>query len=396
MRVMRRVVRRAGVRVLDQSPALELLADADGVGGARGIDRLDGRTFEVRAPAVILATGGCTFLSKTLGSNVLTGEGLLMAAEVGAELSGMEFNRMYGASARFATVPRNRMLTWATLTNEDGDVIGHGTGDLQDILAHALLDGPVYAVLDRADTAEKRAMLRRSHAIFFVPYDRAGIDPFTQRFPLTLRYEGTMRGTGGIRITGDGCETGVPGLYAAGDAASRERSHGAATGGGALNASWAICSGRWSGAAAARYAATVGTVRRSGLRPMGRAGLRPVTDGAMDTTALVEAVQRDVLPLDVSYFRSVPVFQAALARLGELWPAALGTPETGVRGRVRSREAAALTAVARWMHTASLSRLETRGLHSLAEYPESDPAQRHRLTVSGIDDITVRTDPVPA
>jgi hypothetical protein len=48
------------------------------------------------------------------------------------------------------------------------------------------------------------------------------------------------------------------------------------------------------------------------------------------------------------------------------------------------------------MHTASLSRLETRGLHSLAEYPESDPAQRHRLTVSGIDDITVRTDPVPA
>lgn len=44
MRIMRRVVRRAGVTILDQSPALELLQDEHGVGGARGIDRLTGKT----------------------------------------------------------------------------------------------------------------------------------------------------------------------------------------------------------------------------------------------------------------------------------------------------------------------------------------------------------------
>lgn len=44
MRLMRRQVRRAGVTILDQSPALELLADADGVvSGRGGSARSDGR-----------------------------------------------------------------------------------------------------------------------------------------------------------------------------------------------------------------------------------------------------------------------------------------------------------------------------------------------------------------
>jgi succinate dehydrogenase/fumarate reductase flavoprotein subunit len=56
----------------------------------------------------------------------------------------------------------------------------------------------------------------------FLPHDRLGIDPFRQRFPITLRAEGTVRGSGGIRILDRDCSTQVPGLYAAGDAASRE------------------------------------------------------------------------------------------------------------------------------------------------------------------------------
>ncbi len=33
-----------------------------------------------------VASGGCAFLSKALGTNVLTGDGHLMAAEAGAEM----------------------------------------------------------------------------------------------------------------------------------------------------------------------------------------------------------------------------------------------------------------------------------------------------------------------
>ena len=55
--------------ILDHSPALELLADEHGVAGAAGVCRQTGERWRVQASAVVIATGGCAFLSKALGSN---------------------------------------------------------------------------------------------------------------------------------------------------------------------------------------------------------------------------------------------------------------------------------------------------------------------------------------
>ncbi|GAB7056290.1 MULTISPECIES: FAD-dependent oxidoreductase [unclassified Paenibacillus] len=400
MRLMRRAVSRAGVRILDQSPALQLLVDEHGVGGARGISRLDGCTWEVRANAVVIATGGCAFLSKGLGCNVLTGDGLLMAAELGAELSGMEFSRQYAPSAAFATNTRGRLLNWATFSAEDGTILHTpGTRRPHDFLPKMLSKGPVYAVLDQADTEEKRNMLRSSHAIFFLPLLRAGIDPFTQRFPLTLRFEGTVRGTGGIRIVGDDCSTTVNGLYAAGDAATRERVTGGQSGGGAFNASWAICSGSWAGEGAARHALTQGkSAAARHLKPAGRSGIEPDSGPIRpeaDMSNLVEAVQREVFPLEINYFRSVPVLRESLQRLHRLWRQTYAQAPQSIQAKVRAREASAMIATARWMYTAALTRTETRGMHTLAEYPFADPHQQRRLIVSGLDEIQTRFDQVP-
>src|SRR5690606_40503823 len=92
-----------------------------------------------------------------------------------------------------------------------------------DLIARALLREKVYCVLDRADAGTRQRM-RLGQPNFFLTFDRLGIDPFTQRFPVTLLLEGTVRGTGGIRIVSGDCATSVPGLYVAGDAATRERS----------------------------------------------------------------------------------------------------------------------------------------------------------------------------
>lgn len=399
MRLMRRQVQRAGVKMLDQCPALELLADEHGVGGARGVDRLNGQDWEVRANAVILATGGCAFLAGGLGCNVMTGDGYLMAGELGAELSGMEFSRQYAPSPAFGSNTRGRLLNWATYTNEAGDVLQSGGPRAHDFLPRMLAQGAVYAVLDKADTPEKQAILRSSHTIFFMPLDRAGIDPFKQRFPLTLRYEGTVRGTGGIRLVGDDCATTIAGLYAAGDAATRERVTGGRTGGGAFNASWAICSGTWSGAGAAAYAlAQPLTADRRRLKPAGRVGFASGDAGGnrSDTRSLIAGIQREVFPLEINYFRSEAGLRQSLDRLDALWPQVYGLPTVGtVQERVRSREAAAMAATARWMYTAALARKETRGMHTLAEYPDPDPSQQHRLLVAGLDEIAVRPDPVP-
>ena len=107
MHFMRRCVLAAGVTVLDHHPALELLGDGMAVAGASGVDRQRDRPWQVRAGAVVLATGGCAFGERMLGAATLTGDGYLMAAEAGAELSGMEL------SAQYAFTPKpSAVRTW--------------------------------------------------------------------------------------------------------------------------------------------------------------------------------------------------------------------------------------------------------------------------------------------
>ncbi|MCW3060573.1 MAG: dependent oxidoreductase [Capsulimonas sp.] len=396
LRTMRRVVKDAKVTVLDQSPALELLLDYDGtVAGARGVQRQENRFWTVRAGAVVIATGGCAFLSKSLGCNVLTGDGALMAAEAGSSLSGMEFSNHYAPSLPFASVTKGLMLGWATYSREDGTVIaGRGRGPGGNALGAALLEGPVYAVLDKADP-EFQKLMRTAQPNFFVPFDRSGIDPFTQRFPLKLRLEGTVRGTGGIRIAGPNCETSVPGLYAAGDAASREVIAGGVSGGGALNAAWSMSSGFWSGAGAADYAASLGArAHTRSVLGVGRAGLRPVPYGATAGGAgeIVARVQEEVFPYDRNMFRTGPKLAGSLDRLHALWPQALAQQPSSLRELVRAREAAAMVAHARWMYASALERTESRGMHVRLDYPHLDPGQQHRLISSGLDHIWVRPE----
>lgn len=127
MRLMRKRVKAAGVRILDHSPALELLRDASGaVAGATGIRRQRGDVWTVHAGAVVIATGGCAFLSRALGTNVLTGDGYLMAAELGADLSGMEFSSSYAMALANGSVTKTRFYDWAEFTYADGSAHPRG------------------------------------------------------------------------------------------------------------------------------------------------------------------------------------------------------------------------------------------------------------------------------
>ncbi len=88
------------------------------------------------------------------------------------------------------------------------------------MIAKALTSERVYARIDRA-TPDEQAGMRRGQPNFFLVFDRLGIDPFTELFEITLIAEGTVRGTGGVRVTDFDCSTDVPGLFAAGDTATR-------------------------------------------------------------------------------------------------------------------------------------------------------------------------------
>ncbi|MBD2437731.1 FAD-dependent oxidoreductase [Nostoc sp. FACHB-110] len=397
MRLMRRQIQRAGVKILDHSPALELLVDAEGkVAGATGINRQTHEKWRVISGATIIATGGCAFLSKALGCNILTGDGYLMAAEAGAEMSGMEFSNAYGISPAFSSVTKTLFYNWATFTYEDGTPVpGAGSQRGRSVIAETLLQQPVYAILDQA-SPEMRSSMRSAQPNFFLPFDRARIDPFTQRFRITLRLEGTVRGTGGIRITDETCAASVPGLYAAGDAATRELICGGFTGGGSHNAAWAISSGYWAGNSAAQYALNLGEQANQRLvRGVGEAALQPQAENVSspNINEFIQAVQTEVFPYNRNYFRTEKGLSDSLSRLDNLWQIIRDTQIEDSQ-LIRAREAAAMVATARWMYNSALERKETRGMHKHQDYPQQDTNQQHYLISGGLDQVWVKTQPL--
>lgn len=63
----------------------------------------EGEDWSIASGEVIMATGGFAFRSGLIGSHSNTGDGYLMAAKAGAELSGMEFSIAYSPSLAWAS-----------------------------------------------------------------------------------------------------------------------------------------------------------------------------------------------------------------------------------------------------------------------------------------------------
>jgi succinate dehydrogenase/fumarate reductase flavoprotein subunit len=403
LRALRALVDDAGVRVLDHHPALELLLHADGsAAGARGLRLRAGAPqadWSVRAGAVIVATGGCAFLSKLLGADNNTGDGYLMAAEAGAELSGMEFTNYYTVAPSHSSMTRAMSYVFARYFDSDGHEldIPPGPGSTT-VLARALLAGPVSCSLGRMPQ-DLRELLPTISPNVMLPFTRAGIDPFRDRFDITLRGEGTVRGIGGLRVDSDDCETSVPNLFVAGDAASRERVAGAVSGGGNINSAWALSSGLWSGRAAAARARRDGRRAGSTARAAGQAGLRPLEQGAaIDRHAAVATVQRALLDYDRNIFRNGAGLADSLAALDADWrnvsQHADGSSAPDPRSRLRLRETAALLATARWSVSSALLRNESRGMHRRTDATAAKPEFAHRIVVGGLHELRHRSEAV--
>ncbi|QCI63860.1 FAD-dependent oxidoreductase [Phreatobacter stygius] len=395
MRALRALIEERGVTVLDHSPALELLARPDGtIGGAQGLQRQQAnRPWRVRAGAVVLAAGGTSFLSHLLGARTNTGDGYLMAAEAGAELSGMEFTAAYTIAPERSTMTRTMSYAFATYYDADGREIDAPFGpDQTERIARALLAGPVTCSLHRLP-ADIQARLPTISPNVMLPFDRWGIDPYRQRFAVTLHTDGTIRGIGGVKVADRDCATTVPGLFVAGDNASRELVAGASSGGGNVNSAWALSSGTWAGRGAVAFARRAGGSATARLKPLGRAGLHPVaSQGPVDVAALRAAVRSEMQPYDKNLFRSGDRLIRSRQALDAAWRLIADHAGGHDTNPLAARETAALIATARWSVTAALARDESRGMHRREDRPGLNPALGRRLLVSGFDDVWIRPD----
>ncbi|PLR28805.1 oxidoreductase [Caulobacter zeae] len=391
MRAMRAFALEAGATILDHHPVLELLTNADGVvTGAAGVALRGERPWTIRAGAVVLATGGCAFASRLLGSATNTGDGLLMGVEAGADLSGMEFSNYYTPMQAGTNMARSMSFAFARWFDEADHELDIPAGpDVSPHLARALLKGRLYCRLDRIPQ-DIREVMPQVQPNFVRPFARMGIDAYAERFEVSLVSEGTVRGVGGLRIDGQLCQTAAPGLFAAGDAASRELVTGAISGGGAVNSSWALSSGQWAGQGAAAFARGR---RRAGerLHHLGQAGLRPTGRLAgVDLPAAVQLVREEMGAYDRNIFRTGEALAASGEKLDEAWREIAAHAGGWGRGLLRARETAAMVAAARWSKASAVQRRESRGMHRREDAPGLDPRLASRQRAQGLDRVVTR------
>jgi succinate dehydrogenase/fumarate reductase flavoprotein subunit len=220
-----------------------------------------------------------------------------------------------------------------------------------------------------------------------------------------LRGEGTIRGTGGIALTGPDCQAGVEGLYAAGDVASRQPIVGAASGGGQPNSAWCIASGTWSGrAAVGRAAQRPLAAAASGSAPPRAIGQRTgvvgsASQAAAGTEEIRRTVSRELNDLDKNMFRSGDGLRRSLALLDDLWTRVRAPGDGGAdreaagRDALRARETQALVAAGRWVLNSAIVRRESRGMHQRADTPARDPGFTATVRAWGLDTVLTAVEP---
>lgn len=215
------------ITILERTLATRLLREAGTVTGVQA-RRVTGAVEEIRAAAVVLATGGAgQAFSHTTNPTVATGDGLWLAYEAGAELADLEFFQFHPTAFRRAgflptLVSEAVRGDGAILRNAAGEAFMaryHELRDLapRDIVARAIVSemrttGADHVVLDCSSIGE--AIHSRFPGLSQL-CDWAEIDPAREGVPVSPAAHYFM---GGIR-TDEWGRTTLPGLYAAGECA---------------------------------------------------------------------------------------------------------------------------------------------------------------------------------
>jgi L-aspartate oxidase len=371
--------------VLERWFALDLIVES---GRCRGVSALspDGRVVEVRAGAVVLATGGAGQLfAVTTNPAEATGDGVAMALRAGVAVGDVEFVQFHPTALHHPAMPRP-LLSEA--------LRGHGAV-LRDGRGERFVDE--LAPRDVVSRAMAEAMWAEGTDHLWL--DATGLEDFAIRFPTiaaSLREVGLDPSidwlpiapaahhlSGGV-VTDLAGASALPGLFAAGEAADTGV-HGANR-----LASNSLLEGMVFGARLAEsiVAGTEGPTPTGAMRSvLGGGGIPgrflsvplPLdlarSPGATPDLAKLREELGRAMTAGAGVVRTAASLAGARATVGELaerWRRGGGSTVAGEELRNLLTVAAALLASAD-------TRQESRGAHTRADFPATEPSWRVRL-----------------
>ena len=208
----------------------DLIIEKDHVVGLRFLDETDGSQHEVRAGAVLLATGGLgQVYRETTNPEVATGDGMAIAYEAGAVLSDMEFVQFHPTALAIKGAPR--FLLSEALRGEGGilrnihlERFMKRYNEAQELASRDIVARAIVAEMHRTHsehvyldmTKKSQEFLKKRFPRIYETCLSYGLDLATDVAPVCPAAHYMM---GGVKTDLWG-RTSLPGLYSAGETAA--------------------------------------------------------------------------------------------------------------------------------------------------------------------------------
>ena len=397
----RKLGRLSNVRRLSDVLVTELLKAPSGeVCGAHAVEVSSGAGFTLQAGAVIIATGGLTRLyARTSASGNMAGEGYALALQAGARLIDMEFVQFFPIGHLAPRLIGMDPIMWDPFRYKLGGRLLNSHGEEFMDQYGSREDGKYTATRDLATFAihkEVQAGRGSPHGGAFLSFQHIGADALRDAFgPIVDRL--AKNGIdlakqsievspiahyhmGGIQVDKN-MFTGVPGLFAAGEAV------GGASGANRLSGnaiSEALVFGDVAGRAAASHVKQMGSPPQS-------SGYTPVAPhfGAPTDQRSANQIMHQLQQLmwrSVGPFRDETGLTEALATIGllrdELEQQVLPDDQVYAMQLFDWYETRAALLVAQCVATAALDRRESRGAHQREDFEATHKEYERSATIS--------------